>query len=133
MKKFLLIPILLLLFLSGCVTYVEVDGVRYAALSESQKARLVAVCREALKKNYHKKIITRKEYEFCRTNAPVIKIRYRGDYFGSAWVSWYTPGRLLEFLFEEDLTAEQPLCAFSVGHIPESDRRILPDKSVRGR
>ena len=43
MKKFLLIPILLLLFLSGCVTYVEVDGVRYAALSESQKARLVAV------------------------------------------------------------------------------------------
>lgn len=133
MKKFLWLLVLMTLFLGGCTTYVEVNGERYAALSSSQKIRLTGVCREALKKNLAKNIITRREYEFCRKNDPVIKVRYRGDYFGSAWVIWHTPERLLEFLFEGDLTAEKPLCAFSIGHIPESERRIQPDKSIPGR
>ena len=133
MKKWLwLFPVLMLLC-GGCTAWVEVDGERYAALNDSHKSRLVAICRKALQNNLAKGIITRSEYDFCRKNDPVIKVRYRGDYFGSAWVIWRTPERLLEFLFEEDLIAEKPLCAFSIGHIPESERRIQPDKSIPGR
>lgn len=131
MKK-LLLPLLIAL-LAGCTTYVEVDGNRYAALTRREKNNLIAISRQALANNAAKGLITAAEYDFARKNPPVFQVRYRGDRFGSAAISWRTPGRLLEFHFENDLTAERPICAFSTAIIPEHERRLHPDKSISGR
>ena len=132
MKRFIL-PLLLTVFLCGCTAYVEVDGKRYAALSNREKSDLIAISREALARNAAKGIVTAAEYNFARHNQPEFKVRYRGDRYGSAVIAWRTPGRLLEFHYENDLTAKHPVCAFSSAEIPEHERRLQPDKSVPGR
>ena len=132
MKKNLF-PLLLLCFFCGCTAYVEVDGRRYAALSRQEKANLIAVSRQALANNVSKGLVTAAEYRFARNNPPTFQVHYRGDRYGSAVICWRTPERLLEFHFENDLTAERPVCAFSTAVIPEHERRLQPDKSIPGR
>ena len=123
----------LLFLLAGCTTYVEVDGRRYAELSGRQKENLVSIARRSLVKHTKKGIITLVESEHAVKNDPEVRIQYRGDRFGSATVLWRTPGRQIEFHFEDDLTAEIPVCSMAVRPIMPSERRIQPDKSIPGR
>ena len=132
MKRILLLAALLVL-ISGCATYVESDGNRYAALSESQQKYLVTVSRQTLVKYSKKGVVSKNESEYAKRHAPEIRIKYRGDRYGSAVVMWRTPGRQLEFHFEDDLTARYPVCHFAIRDIPPQERRIQPDKSIPGR
>lgn len=131
-KLFLLLP--LLFFIAGCTTYVEeAGGKRYAALSDSQKEYLIAVSRKTLYKHLGKRLVTRVECDYALHNPPEFRVIYRGDRYGSAVILWRTPGRLLEFHYEDDLSAKYPVCSFATRNIPPEERRIQPDKSIRGR
>ena len=130
-KLFSFLPLLFLI--AGCTTYVEVDGKRYAALTDRQKEYLIAVSRKTLDKHLGKRLVTKVECDYARRNPPEFRVTYRGDRYGSAVILWRTPGRLLEFHYEDDLTAKYPVCSFATRVIPREERRIQPDKSIPGR
>ena len=132
MKRILLFSALLFLF-AGCATYVEVDGKRYMELSDSQKEHLVETSRLTLVKHSKKGLITMAERDHALKNEPEFRIQYRGDRFGSAVILWRTPGRLIEFHFEDDLAARIPVCSMAIRPILPAERRIQPDKSIPGR
>ena len=132
MKK-LLTVLTVWLFCAGCATYVEVDGERYAELSRRQKQYLIDVSRQTLVKHLARRLITRAECDYALKNEPNFRVSYRGDRYGSAVIMWRTPGRLLEFHYEDDLTARYPVCSLAMRDIPASERRIQPDKSIPGR
>lgn len=123
----------LIFLLAGCTTYVDVDGERYAALSSSQRKNLIDISRRSLAKHVKKGLITMIESDYAQRHEPEFRVQYRGDRFGSAVVLWRTPGRLIEFHFEDDLTAEIPICSMAIRPILPSERRIQPDKSIPGR
>ena len=133
MKKHILLGSLLLFLLTGCATYVEVDGNRYKALSGSQQEYLVQVSRHSLSRQLKKGLVTRAECNYVMRNQPEIRIQYRGDRYGSAVISWRTPGRLLEFHYEDDLTVQYPVCSFAVRPLQPTERGVQPDKSIPGR
>ena len=117
----------------SCATYVTTeDGSRYKALSRSQIEHLVTISRASLHDSLTKGMITRVEYYDAIHSEPMVRVDYRGDRFGTATVSWRTRGRLLEFRYEDDLTAKIiQKCLFSTSIIPPQERRIQPDKSIR--
>lgn len=133
MNKRFWIPLLLLFAVAGCTTYVEVDGKRYAALSEREKQSLIDLSRRTLFKHLRKNLVTRAECEYANHHDPEFRVTYRGDRYGSAVLIWRTSGRQLEFHYEDDLTAEIPVCSFATMEIPDHERRIQPDKSIPGR
>lgn len=129
-----LLPLFLTLFLAGCAAYVETsDGRKYAALTDRQKDYLIDVSRQTLVKHLRRRLISRAECDFALKNPPEIRVDYRGDRYGSAVIFWRTPGRLLEFHYEDDLTVRFPVCSFAVRDILPEERRIQPDKSIPGR
>ena len=121
------------LFCCSCATYVTgEDGQSYKALTRSQKEHLVIISRGSLTERLRSGIITRQEYYDAMHNEPMVRIDYRGDRYGTATITWRTRGRILEFRYEEDLTADIiEKCTFSTGIIPPHERRIQPDKSIR--
>ena len=138
MKKILLYFFaLLLVIIAGCATVTDENGNTYRALSSGDKERLIEICRLTLIKHqakYQKKqLVTAEECLFVRRNEPEIQVKYRGDRFGTAKISWYCGKRKLEFIFHDDLTAKIPVCQFAITDIPPHQRRIRPDKSISGR
>lgn len=131
---FFISAFLITVLFSGCAaTVVGKDGNTYKALSKSQIERLVLISRASLKESYHKNIITKEEYFDAMHDEPQVIIDYRGDRFGLAKIIWFTRGRKLEFSYEDDLTEEIiRKCSFATSYIQEKDRRIQPDKSIRG-
>ena len=137
MKNILRLSVLVfcIFLLSGCAGKVEgVDGMMYTPLSKSQIRHLVIISRASLKESLNKKRISRIEYRDAMKTEPMVKIEYRGDRFGTAYVSWRTRERLIEFRYEDDISAKIiPKCAFITSVIPPHERNIQPDKSIRGR
>ncbi len=120
-------------FCCSCATYeTGEDGKSYKALTAAQKEHLVIISRGSLTERLESGIITRQEYYDAMHNEPMMRIDYRGDRYGTATLTWRTRGRLLEFRYDEDLTAEIiEKCSFSIGIIPPHERHIQPDKSIR--
>ena len=137
MMKFAVIAVLLsgVMMFAGCAAYVTAENnEKYRALSKEEIRHLVDISRFSLKKSLKQRIISPAEYRFMMTNEPGIKINYRGDRFGTAVLSWQTKRRILEFRYEDDLTAEViPGCTFSTYEIPAHERGITPDKTIPGR
>ena len=129
-----LLSLLTALLLAGCASYVEVDGKRYRKLSDSEVQRLVDISRASLSSSLKKRIISRQEYREAMREEPQIRIVYRGDAYGDAYLIWRTSGRQLEFRYHDDLRDTViTRTSFSVSNIPDEDRRIVPDRSVPGR
>lgn len=124
-----------IMLFGGCATKVTgEDGRKYQPLSASEVQRLVNISRISLKNSLKRRIISRSEYQFMLKNEPGIRITYRGDRFGTAIISWQTTSRVLEFRYEDDLSATVIAgCSFSTYEIPEHERGIMPDKSIPGR
>jgi len=113
----------------GCAPTVVVDGVRYTALTERQRAQMVAFCRRSIKLNAQGKL-TRQEVAFIQRNEPEIKIQYTGDCYGYATVAWYLPTRTIDMKFAGDLLSERPHVMLGISD-PEAQRQgVLPDKST---
>lgn len=117
----------LLLFVAGCVPRSDVE------LTQRQKDHLIQISRQTLVKHVRKGMVTPQECEYAKHNPPEFRAHYRGYRYGSAVILWRTPGRLLEFHYEDDLTAKYPVCSFATRVIPREERRIQPDKSIPGR
>ncbi|MBR7155339.1 MAG: hypothetical protein IKD22_00750 [Lentisphaeria bacterium] len=133
-KNFLLIlAALCTLIFARCSTMTtDFIGRPCVALTETETARLVAIARAGIKKNSSKGIVTKSEAAFVIRNRPQVRIQYRGDKFGTAYITWRTKKRILEMRFDYDLTATLPTCALTIADAPD-DKSRMPDKSLSGR
>jgi hypothetical protein len=135
MSKLILLPLIAMCaaMFSGCNTITtDIDGRPCVALTESETARLVAIARAGIKKNSAKGIVTKSEAAFVIRNRPQVRIQYRGDKFGTAFVTWRPRKRILEMRFDYDLTAKLPTCALTIADAPDA-KSLMPDKSISGR
>ena len=135
MFKIFLLPAVVMCaaIFSGCNTITtDIDGRPCVALTETETARLVAIARAGIKKNSAKGIVTKSEAAFVIRKRPAVRILYRGDKFGTAYVTWRTSKRILEMRFDYDLTAKLPTCALTIADAPDA-KSLMPDKSISGR
>jgi len=91
--------------LSGCANYVEVNGVKYKTLTDSQRRELVYRARLALYKNT--KLVPKSDYVFIAGNEPEMKIDYAGDRLGTAKLTWKLPKRHYTIVFDGHLGTDQ--------------------------
>ena len=126
--------LVLLLVLTGCTAKVPgKDGNMYQPLSQSQIDHLILISRASLRNSLNKSLICKSEFQYAMRNDPQVKIDYLGDCFGKAKIIWFTGERKLEFTYEDALTDEIiRKCSFAITVIPPHERRVQPDKSIRG-
>lgn len=118
MRSMLLLPLTLLIIAasSGCVsrTAVTTDGRKCRALSDEQIEYLTVMTRNAVIKNAAKHKLSAAEVNFIRKTEPDIKVRYRGDCFGTMFIQWETHAHVIGMRFENRLDVRLPQCALIV-------------------
>ena len=136
MKHPLISVLAILLLCCGCAapTATTVFGDPCEALSEKQLTYLAGFSRTALKKNAVKYKFTQEELDIVKNTEPRLRTEYRGNRYGTLFVLWNTPKRILGMRFEGALDVEVPSCAMVIGSTDGSDvGSIQPDKTRRGR
>lgn len=111
---------------AGCYSdWVEVDGVRYRALSKDQIDDLVY---RALLVLYHNsKTVSREDYRAALAQKPEIDLSYTGDCRGTAKLTWRLAKRDITVEFSGNLDSDRPMykgeginCLMRVNeHVPE--------------
>jgi len=85
-----------------------------------------------MKNNVKKGMVSAAEAAFAEKNEPNVEIRYRGDRYGTAFITWRTRTRVIGLRFDNELDADMPSCALAISTVPDAVS-ILPDKSIKGR
>ena len=85
-----------------------------------------------MKNNVKKGVVSAAEAAFAERNEPNVDIRYRGDRYGTAFITWRTRTRVIGLRFDNELDADIPSCSLAISTVPDAVS-ILPDKSIKGR
>lgn len=136
MKHPIITALAMILLCGGCAApdATTIFGDPCEALSAKQLSYLTGFSRTALKKNAVKYKFTREELDIVKNSEPRLRTEYRGNRYGTLFVLWDTPKRILGMRFEGKLDIEVPSCAMIIGSTDGSDvGAIQPDKTRRGR
>ena len=131
----LILSALIILSGFGCVsrTAVTTDGRKCRALPDSQIEYLTVMTRNAIIKNAAKHQISAKELNQIRNTPPDLKIQYRGDCFGTLYLTWETPFRVVGMRFEDHLDVRIPQCALILrGTDGKKFQNPPPDRKIPG-
>lgn len=120
------IKILVLLFsciitvlFSGCNTpTVNEYGNIYQALTKKEERLLLSLARATLKHNVSKGVVSAAESDHAAKNEPEFRIRYFGDRFGEARLSWQMPTRRIMVVFDGNFLTPEMHCILQI-----ADRR----------
>ncbi len=107
MKIFYFLSLLIAIMLltcPGCRTAVTTEGKPCYGLSSSDQKELIEIARTSLLRP--NKIVTPEETVRIRNSEPEIDIRYTGDQFGRAKITWDLPQRKIAVIFADDLLDE---------------------------
>ena len=85
-----------------------------------------------MKNNVKKGVVSAAEAAFAERNEPNVDIRYRGDCYGTAFITWRTRTRVVGLRFDNELDADIPSCSLTTSTVPDAVS-ILPNKSIKGR
>ena len=110
MKKYVfpLFAVALAGILAGCRNRIEVDGQHYDMLNEREVAEIVAFARATLEHN-SPKLVRSSELVEIKSQAPEVRINYRGDCYGDAAVIWDLADRKYEVVVDGELNETSPL------------------------
>ena len=110
MKKFafFLFAVMASGILAGCRSRIEVDGQRYDMLNDREVAEIVAFARATLEHN-SPKLVRSSELVEIKSQAPEVRINYRGDCYGDATVIWDLADRKYEVVVDGELNETSPL------------------------
>lgn len=95
------------LALTGCRTGVTVHGQSCYEISASEQQRLIRAARRSLISK-PSKALAQEELALIRSQQPVMKIEYAGDYAGTADVKWDLPHRYVTVRFIGELDRTTP-------------------------
>ena len=131
--KSCIISLLLALVCCSCApTTQDIYGKSCTALTDRQIKRLIIKSRLAMKNNVKKGVVSASEAAFAERNEPNVDIRYRGDCYGTAFITWRTRTRVVGLRFDNELDADIPSCSLTTSTVPDAVS-ILPNKSIKGR
>lgn len=130
-KNIFLICVMILL--AGCAPVVtDIYNRECRGLTASQVRHLVTLSRAAMMRNHKAQNISPRELKRMLKTAPAVKINYRGDAYGTAFITWRLGTKIIGLRFDGELDAELPSMSLMTTTAPDADS-ILPDKSIPGR
>ena len=139
MKHFLCLLALSLLCGCAATRYTEVDGERFAMISEQEEEELADQARLIIKRI--KSRLSPAEKRLVETRKPEMKFVYSGDRSGRATVRWILPDREVNVVFEGEFlssrmtstlyTRDKVPAVLDFSQPPSGRRKAETDKSSR--